>query len=267
MVFRSPSMAPQKAPRWLLRLSGLWMVTLSLSAVAAPSLPERALELHDEARALYAEGKYHDAISKLRRAVAADPKGKMLFYNLGLIQEKLGKLDAALEDYGKCLELEHDAAERERLGAIIDRISGARLDAQMHRERDKRAAPPPPVPPAEPHIHVNPWVWVSASSAAASVFVGGMLAARAAALDPGSEASTSASTSVADLQADADAAHSHAIGADVAFGIAGASAVAAVVLAITTTTTTSDRSAGQRSRPVRAGWSLQLDRAALQLRF
>ncbi len=239
------------------------LLLLSASVAAAPTLPERALELHDEARALYAQGKYQDAIDKLRKAVTIDPKGKMLFYNLGLIQEKLGKLDAAIEDYRKCLELEHDNGERERLSAIIDRISGAHREAQLRRDIENKSAPAPaPRPPSR--VDVNPWVWVSAATASAGLFVGTLLAARASALDPGNEPRTTAVVSLADLQSDADAAHSHAIAADVAFGVAGAAALAAVVLAITTTTTT-DQEPQQPARS--AGWSIALGRTSLELRF
>ena len=65
--------------------------------VAGPpdELRKRAVELHDQASALYEKGRYRAAIEKLEAALALDPTGKELVYNLALIHEKLAELDAA----------------------------------------------------------------------------------------------------------------------------------------------------------------------------
>src|SRR5262245_23572768 len=54
---------------------------------------QRAVQLHDEAHALYEKGEYKKAIEKLESALELDPQGKELVYNLGLIHEKLLDFD------------------------------------------------------------------------------------------------------------------------------------------------------------------------------
>jgi tetratricopeptide (TPR) repeat protein len=233
---------PAALPRRLAILAtALVALLLQSPAAAAPeatSAPERALELHDEARALYADGRYRDAIDKLEEAVRLDPDAKLLYYNLGLIQEKLGELDEALGHYRKCLELEPDADERVKIAHIIKRLEGARAHEP---DAPPASAPAPSDAPSQPPgdqggdgLLVTPWVFVTGALALSAAAVGTGLAVHAANLDPGGEAMTSMEVSVDDLRSDAAAAHDYAIGADAAFIIAGAAAAVTLVLAAVT---------------------------------
>src|SRR5690349_11181358 len=52
----------------------------------------QAMALHDEAWALYEEGRYRAAIDRLEAALRIDPDGRELVYNLALLHEKLADL-------------------------------------------------------------------------------------------------------------------------------------------------------------------------------
>ncbi len=196
----------------------------------APAVPQRALELHDEARALYAKGKYAEAIDKLTEAVALDPDGKELHYNLGLIHEKMGNLDEALAAFETCLSLEPNPSERQQLERTIKRLRGARRYKLFEPSAGPSVAAPPKV--IEIKREVSPWVWVTGGVAIASFGVAAALAARASAVDPGDEAQTGGGVTLQDLQDDADAAHTLAIGADVLLAVGAAASIATLTIAI-----------------------------------
>lgn len=209
------------------------LVAASLAGVArAEEAPAPALSLHDEAKELYAEGRYADAVEKLEEAVALDPDAVLLHYNLGLIEEKRGRLEAAIAHYRRCLELERDPTERAAIERIVERLEGARAHGAVAPPAAPSPAPPPPAaPPPPPAAGPSPWVWALGGLGAASLVGAVALAARAASLDPGDEARTHAGMGIDALEADVREAHRLAIGADVLAGLAAASAVAAVVVA------------------------------------
>ena len=74
----------------------------------------RAVDLHDEAKALYERGLYRRAITKLEAALTLDPEGKELVYNLALIHEKLAEADIAEGYYLRYIDMETDPKARER---------------------------------------------------------------------------------------------------------------------------------------------------------
>jgi tetratricopeptide (TPR) repeat protein len=203
---------------------------------AAEAAPERALRLHDEARTLYAAGKYREAISRLEEAVRLDPTAKVLFYNLGLIEEKRGRLDAAIGHYRRCLALERSPRERKQLESLIERLQGAQRHGGVAESPtgalQRPAKPVGPPPDQGGSGPVSPWVWVTGATAVSALAVGAIMASRAGAIDPGKEATTGPDLSLDELRNSASEAHSMAIGADVAFGLAFAATAATVVLAI-----------------------------------
>src|SRR6185369_13944542 len=103
----------------------------------------RALELHNEAKALYERGVYRRAISKLEAALALDPDGKELIYNLALIHEKLAEADIAETYYVRYIDMETDPKARERAEAIVKRLQGAKkkLKADIEERAGGTAAP------------------------------------------------------------------------------------------------------------------------------
>jgi tetratricopeptide (TPR) repeat protein len=196
--------------------------------------PARALALHDEARQLYARGRYREAVAKLDEAVGIDPDAKVLYYNLGLIHERLGDLDRAVASYRKALELEQDEREKVNLARIIKRLEGAKAAGDL-------AVPaPPPLPPVTPEPQpapssggTSPWVWVGVGTSATAALIAVILASRAHATQP-DDPTTQPGVSVDDLEAAADDAHRLAVGADVALGIGVVAGVTTVVVALAT---------------------------------
>ncbi|WP_437804955.1 tetratricopeptide repeat protein [Sorangium sp. So ce1078] len=253
----SPGAAPASSGAALPRQGGAPPSQGSAQAPSAPSATsqegaekrrriERATALHDEAQGLYQHGEYRAAIARLEAAVALDPEGKELIYNLAVIHERLGEIEQAERYYRRYLEMEALPKEREEVAAVLKRLQGAKRELSSAR-------PPPPAPaPARsaeasaalpylprlprrsgaagsgrPH---GPWLYVSGGIAAGSLVVGGVFAALAVARDPGSSRRTGGGVSVADLQADASAAHRCAVAADVALLVAGLSGAAALYL-------------------------------------
>ncbi len=195
-----------------------------------------ALALHDEAQQLYQQGLYPQAIAKLEAAIDYDPDAIVLHYNLGLIYEKMGQLDKALEHFHTCLDLEHNPVERIRLERIIARLSGARLHqreaaANRHHGSPHEQPSPPATPPSDTSS-VHPVVIGASVVAASGLLLGGGLALYAYVRDPGRHPTTSATIHYADLQDDADAAHAAAIGADVALVVGTVAATTAISVAI-----------------------------------
>ncbi|HEY4118216.1 MAG TPA: tetratricopeptide repeat protein, partial [Byssovorax sp.] len=89
--------------------------TPRLHAAKSDAAIERAQALHDEAARLYERGEYRDAIAKLETALALDPSGKELVYNLALIHERLGEFDDATRYYEQFLPMETDPKVREKV--------------------------------------------------------------------------------------------------------------------------------------------------------
>ncbi|MSP26694.1 MAG: tetratricopeptide repeat protein [Myxococcales bacterium] len=207
----------------------------------AADFPEQAVALHDEARALYERGDYRGAVARLEEAVRLDPQAKVLHYNLGLIYEKLGDFDLALDHFRSSREFEKNAIERERLGNDIERIEAARAVAAGEKRRlklEEKAAHLRAKPPVEPPsgdasaAHRGPWVWAAAGVSAAGFVVAGACAAGAVLLDPGANAITGPGTSHEELRNDASAAHASALAADIGLGLGAAAGLTALVLVL-----------------------------------
>ncbi len=199
-------------------------------AGAQEDVPQRAIELHDEAQQLYAIGRYREAIQRLDEAVTLDPDGKLLYYNLGVIHERLGETDEAIRNYKKCLELETVPNERESLLVVLKRLYGLRQAGELPASR-----PPPPKPSRPPPHPLRPWIWASAGVTVGFAALGAIFAARTAALRPSAEPTTGNGVSVDDLQRQNRQAGTSAIVAEVCFGVAGAAALSGISLAIVAT--------------------------------
>ncbi|AUX23484.1 hypothetical protein SOCEGT47_040100 [Sorangium cellulosum] len=200
---------------------------------------ERATALHDAARALYQRGAYRAAIAKLEAAVALDPEGKELIYNLAVIHERLGQIEQAEHYYVHYLAMETLPKEREEVAAVLKRLQGAKRELASAPTPAEAASPQvryeeaPPLRPTVAAVRASPLsaaLLVSGGVAAGALVAGGVFAALAVARDPGAGARTGGGVSIADLQADATAAHTWAVAADIALLGAGLSGVAALCL-------------------------------------
>lgn len=206
---------------------------------------ERAMALHDAARELYQKGQYRAAIAKLEEAVALDPQGKELVYNLAVIHEKLGEIERAELYYQRYLEMETDPKARADVQSVLKRLEGARRELAAREPDQPRPAPaspvapgsaPAPAPAAEPAATrpLRPAVLAAGGVAAGALIVANVFAVSALVRDPGADARTGPDVSADDLLADAKAAHRDAVIADVALIVTGLAGSLALYFYLTT---------------------------------
>jgi tetratricopeptide (TPR) repeat protein len=213
----------------------------------------KAVELFDEARALYERGEYRKAIVKLKEALELDPEAKLLVYNLAVTHEKLAEVDAAERYYRQYLEMETDPKVVERVQGILKRIEGAKkeLASAKAAAEDAKTKPPPPVAPEEPPI--SPWVIATGGVAAGALIFGTAFGISAVAHDPGTDVQTSDGVPLDELESDAETSHDHAVVADVSLILAALAAGTTVFLYFTT----SSGGASTTKTPLRGGSARQ----------
>jgi tetratricopeptide (TPR) repeat protein len=200
---------------------------------SAPDKEQRqklAMALHDEAWALYEQGRYHAAIEKLEAALRIDPEGKELVYNLALLHEKLADVPQAEAYYRRYLDMETDPKARSRAQATLRRLEGMEKEVAAAAPRPP-APPPPPPPPPRP---VRPWVVATGSVAGVAFLMGSIFGLNALAKNPGRSPSTGPGVTIEDLQNDARTAHADATVADVSFLVMLAAAGTATFLYFST---------------------------------
>ncbi len=115
----------------------------SSAASAEPSVSpanHAAAQVHfKKAKELYQSGAYHEAAAELEAALVLDPNAKELVFNLGVVDERLGRIDDSLTQFHKYQTLDLTPAERTRSDNYVRRLEGA-------KKAQAAAAPPPPVP-------------------------------------------------------------------------------------------------------------------------
>jgi tetratricopeptide (TPR) repeat protein len=191
------------------------------------------MALHDEAHELYERGEYRSAIARLEAALAIDPEGKELLYNLALIHERLGEVDTAERYYRRFLDMETEPKVRERVQAVLKRIEGAKKEFAAPKPAPPPApapAPPPPPPPAPSPRRVAGRVVVAGAVAVGAFLASGIFGLSAVAGDPGSHPMTGAGVSIDDLQSEARSAHTRAVVADVTFFVGALATTTAILL-------------------------------------
>jgi tetratricopeptide (TPR) repeat protein len=201
---------------------------------------KQAKALNDEANRLYLRGQYRPAIAKLEAAVALDPTGKDLVYNLALSYEHLGELDVAESYYWRYMEMETDPKLRERTRNTLTRIDGAKKELAGKSPSSSPYASSSSSSssslPTESKQDVgaprgrNPWVIPAAGVAATGIFTGVVLGISAIARNPGPGAKTGPGVSIDDLRADAALAHRQAVLADISLLVGAAAAGVAIYL-------------------------------------
>jgi hypothetical protein len=195
----------------------------------------------ERARDYYSHGSYREAIDELESAHALDPTAKDLVFNLGLVEERLSEIDAALKWFRLYTTLSLTAPERERADAYIRRLEGAKRELE-----DKQQAPLPPpgaqpppirtVLPTAPDVEHAPMGRIdaftigAATTAVTGLAFGVVLAALAQRDKPPSQYVTGRNGSYSDMLDEQSKAHREAVIADIGFSVAGAAAVATAVL-------------------------------------
>ncbi len=209
-------------------LVGLWASGAAAQAgggggPATGSSITEAQRAFERARGLYRAGDYRAAIEELREAVRLDPSGKELVYNLAILHEKLGELDAAIEHFRRYVDMEPQPDERARIEATIERLEGAKQarsddPGSLAEWRDEPSASPTPAP-TEPPARADAWVIGSGAVAATALVVGIVFGVRALARQP-SDDPTGIRRSAKDVEEQQKSAHDLAVVADVSFAIA-----------------------------------------------
>ncbi len=93
---------------------------------------------YKRARELYQLGRYREAIAQLEAALKLDPKGAELLYNLGLVHEKLGDADEAIDAYTRYLKAlgpDADPEEVAKIKSIIRRLEGAKAELKAREAK------------------------------------------------------------------------------------------------------------------------------------
>jgi tetratricopeptide (TPR) repeat protein len=223
-----------------------------------PPNMEAAREHFQNARSLYSQGAYRDAIRELEAAHTFDPTAKDLVFNLGIVNEKLADIDRALYWFHTYETLSLTPQERERADSVIRRLEGAKHEVL--------AIPPspPPAPPRAivvaptahaaprvyqpPHGRIDAFTIGAAGLSAAALTVGVVMSVSALSdrvtSDFVTRSKSQGGPTYLDAQSQEHAAHAEAVVADIAFGTALASALAATYLYISRTRTTPGRAGG-----------------------
>jgi tetratricopeptide (TPR) repeat protein len=71
-------------------------------------------ELWSPARLLFEQGRHEEVVERLRPIAERDPHYPLIFYNLACAESLLGRVDDALADLGRAIELEPSFAEYAR---------------------------------------------------------------------------------------------------------------------------------------------------------
>jgi len=197
-----------------------------------------------KARELYQGGSYREAVSELEVALVLDPTAKDLVYNLGVLSEKLNRIDDSIKYFKRYVEMDVDASERAKGEAYIKRLLGAKKevpppppdDPEDDRNKShKRVIDKSPTsPPATSHGALNGVLIVGTVLGVAGISVGAIMGSKALSDKPASGSVTSTSVPYSLLASQAQSAHTEAIVSDVAFGVGIAAALTTVFLYVAT---------------------------------
>ena len=129
---------------WLVLVLAATIWVAPAPACAQASGPAAAKKHFVAAKKAYKAGAYQEAVGELKRAIELDPNGKDLFYNLGLVQEKLGEIDEAIVAFKRYTELETDTGELEKAIQTVRRLEGARDELAKKKATEEAPKPEPP---------------------------------------------------------------------------------------------------------------------------
>jgi hypothetical protein len=214
----------------------------SASSGPSPSPADVAEARHhfERAREDYGKGAYREAIGELEAAHGLDPTAKDLVFNLGVVHEKLGDIDEALDWFHLYTTMTLTPTERDRADSYIRRLEGAKKElankpppatGATATARSSAAATPPPrkASPSGPG-RIDAATITAVSVAGAALIFGVVMAAKAADDKPINGFVTGQDGSYTDLNERTDSAHREAVIADVGFGVSLAAGITATIL-------------------------------------
>ncbi len=202
-----------------------------LTGETPPEAAARAREHFQKGRELYQAGSYREAIGELEAAHSLDPRAKDLVFNLAVINEKLGQIDAALQYVHVYSEMDLEPQERARGDAYQKRLEGAKKEIEARLAAAPVAgplasaslSPTSPSPVAQPpHGRVDAATVTAAVFAVGGVAFGAVFGIKALADQP--DLVTGKGVTYADLTSEQQHAHTEGILADVGFGVGVAAA-------------------------------------------
>ncbi len=245
---------------------------------------ERAKELFENGKGLYAEGSYSAAIAAFRQAytLSGDP---VLLYNIALAHDRAGDFDEALEYLGyyrayapqserAALSEKEDSLRKRKLRAQTDEEAAAAAAAEDGNDESGDGPPPPSASVSDDgptdgmtkpqqKIFTVP-VWVLTGVTVVGLGVGTGLGVAALGRKDDADAlctgdGMGGSVCPEGAESDADSGRRMALGADVAFGIGAVAGVVAIVLIA--------RNASRRKKSQTATLVPRSRGAGIQLRF
>lgn len=216
------------------RFACMLALALSVEGAAFADGVEDAKPHFQHAKELYEQGNYKDALKELETARSLDPNAKDLVINLGIVSEKLGKIDEALKYFNLYMEMDLTEQERTRAEITIKRLRGVK---NAHHDPDDTHQPPPPPPDRQPtRGKIDALTVIPAVLGVTGLALGAAFGVAALSSRPPANFVTGKDGTYKDLEDKAQSAHTLAIVSDVSF-IAGAvflGAAAVLFLARTT---------------------------------
>lgn len=120
---------------------------------------QQAVAHYERSRGYYATGRYRAAIAELEAAIRLDRDAANLYFDLGLLYERIGVIDRARSAYGHYLLLSRDAGERERTERIMRRLQGAEPELADLRVSSQRG-------------RADAWTWTAVALSGATFAAG-----------------------------------------------------------------------------------------------
>ena len=138
-----------------------------------------AVAHYQRGREHYLAGRYHEALTELKAALALDPKSPNLVYNVARVNEDLGNLDDAISSYQRYLELlpPNQHSERDKTEKTLRRLEGAKEEVAAQRSAAdlKGFGPNTTPPPAAPtYGRTDPLFWTAAVGGTVLIVAGGV---------------------------------------------------------------------------------------------
>lgn len=222
-------------------LAAIWLafeVVFSSGAIAQPvfeghddpvARARHVEELSQEGIKDYMAGRYREALTKFKAALALHPVANLLF-NIAKAHEQLGELDNALVYYERFIKSgDADDGAREKARQRVREIKVS-LEARRANEtgNDVAITIQETTPDDSSGSAIEIAGWISAGAGAGLLILGGTFAALAA----GEESSFSATDRLDEKREFRENAERYALVADIAFGVGAAAAVAGVTMLI-----------------------------------